>query len=129
MANRDINDISNRELQALFRNILATIDNEVRKEFQRSGTYPKTGKKYKKLPNRSAGPMESPATQTGNYHNSYKSEHNYNNLKLKIGNTAQYSKFLEYGTKYMEKREGYKKALSTVNLSDIVDSKLRAFFR
>jgi hypothetical protein len=126
---KDINNISKREIEALFRNILASIDKEIRKEFIRSGSYPKTGRKYKGLPNRSSAPLESPARQFGRYHNSYKSQHQYSSLKLQIGNTAFYSKFLEYGTKYMQKREGYKKAFNKVDLVKLVDTKLKTFFR
>lgn len=60
---------------------------------------PKSGIKYRNLPNRSSAPGEYPAKQTGNLGDSVKSTVSGLTMKLGYSKRANYGRYLELGTK------------------------------
>lgn len=63
----------------------------------------KTGRQYKSLPNRSSAPFQAPATQTGRLARSVEYVSNGAD-RLEVGDTVDYGKFLEDGTRRMKPR-------------------------
>jgi len=118
---------TNNEIKALFRNIAFTIGNEIRLEYEKSGEYTKHGIKYKNLPNRSSAPFESPALQSGNLHSKIDVE--YKDKVLSVGSDVKYLKYLELGTKKMKPRNGLEIAYNNIDILDIIDKKVKLFFR
>lgn len=119
---------SDKEIKALFRNILFDIGNSIRLEYEKSGKYTKSGIKYKNLPNRSSAPFESPAIQSENLHS--KIDVNViGDKEVKIGSNVKYLKFLELGTNKMQPRNGLEIALKKTNIIKIIDTKIERFFR
>jgi phage gpG-like protein len=119
--------IDEREVQALFRNILYTIGNEVRREYEQSGEYTKHGIQYKNLPNRSSSPYESPAKQSGNLHSNI--DVVANSQEVKIGSNVPYLKFLELGTNKMQPRNGLDIAFNRLDIIAIIDNKINQLWR
>jgi phage gpG-like protein len=120
---------TDRELQALFRNIAYSIGNEIRYEYEKSGDYKKHGIKYKHLPKRSSKPFESPAKQSGNLHSKIDVDYNQSSKVLKVGSNVKYLKFLELGTKKMLPRNGLEIAYKKIDIENIIDKKLKSFFK
>lgn len=117
-----------REIEALFRNILFTIGNEIRLEYEKSGEYSKHGIKYPNLPNRSSKPYEAPALQSGKLHSNIDVDV-IKDSEVKIGSDIEYLKYLELGTKKMLPRNGLEIALNKTNISKIIDDKIKRFWR
>ena len=117
-----------REIEALFRNILFTIGNEIRLEYEKSGEYSKHGIKYPNLPNRSSKPYEPPALQSGKLHSNIDVDV-IKDSEVKIGSNIEYLKYLELGTKKMLPRNGLEIALNKTNISKIIDDKIKRFWR
>jgi phage gpG-like protein len=120
---------TNSETDAFFSNIAFSIGNEVRKEFERSGSYTKSGNKYPNLPNRSSSPYQSPATQSGKLHDSILVEYDRHSKVVKVGSNVPYMKWLEEGTKKMKQREGLKQAFENTDIISIIDDNVQRFFR
>jgi phage gpG-like protein len=116
-----------REIEAVIRRIKYKIGNEIRKEYENSGEYSKTGIKYPNLPNRSSAPYEPPAKQSGNLHS--KIDVKLHNNGVMVGSDVKYLKYLELGTKKMVKRDGLNIAYKKLNITKIIDDILVKFFR
>jgi phage gpG-like protein len=116
-----------REIEAVIRNIKFTIGNNIRQEYEQSGEYTKTGIKYPNLPHRSSAPYESPTKQSGNLHS--KIDVKLHNNGVMVGSDVKYLKYLELGTKKMVKRDGLEIAYKKLNITKIIDDILVKFFR
>ena len=116
-----------REIEAVIRNIKYTIGNNIRKEYENSGEYTKSGIKYPNLPNRSSTPYESPSKQSGNLHS--KIDVKLYNDGVKVGSNVSYLKYLELGTKKMIKRDGLNIAYKKQDITKIIDNILVKVFR
>jgi len=115
------------EIEAVIRNIKFTIGNNIRKEYENSGEYSKSGIKYPNLPNRSSAPYEPPAKQSGNLHS--KIDVKLYNGGVKVGSDVSYLKYLELGTKKMIKRDGLNIAYKKQDITKIIDNILVKVFR
>ena len=116
-----------KEIQAVIRNIKYTIGNNIRKEYENSGEYTKSGIKYPNLPNRSSAPYESPSKQSGNLHSKIDVE--LYNGGVMVGSDVKYLKYLELGTRKMKPRNGLEIAYKKIDITKIIDNILVKVFR
>lgn len=119
--------ISDREIAAMFRNIQWRVGNEVRKEFERSGKYTKSGIKYPNLPYRSSKPFQSPRSQSGNLHSKIDVE--VDKDMVLVGSDVHYLKYLEEGTRKMQPRQGLNQAYENTDIVGIIDDIVKQVFR
>ncbi len=75
---------------------------------------PKTGKKYKKLPNRSSAPGEPPADQSGALVRSITSRFDRATFSVTVSAGTFYAYWLEFGTRNMAARPFLTAALGSV---------------
>ena len=116
-----------REIEAVIRNIKFTIGNNIRKEYENSGEYSKTGIKYPNLPHRSSAPYEPPAKQSGNLHSKIDVE--LYNGGVMVGSDVKYLKYLELGTRKMKPRNGLEIAYKKIDITKMIDDILVNIFR
>jgi hypothetical protein len=116
-----------REIEAVIRRIKYKIGNEIRKEYEKSGEYTKTGIKYPNLPHRSSAPYEPPTKQSGNLHSKINVE--LYNGGVMVGSDVKYLKYLELGTKKILPRNGLEIAYKKLNITKIIDDILVKFFK
>ena len=99
---KNLNDSIKREMArkgAMATNTLRNVELEV---LSKGGS----GKKYKRLPNRSSAPGETPAPQSGNLRQDWNDETliEGNRVTSRLKSNVKYSGWLEDGTKKMAKR-------------------------
>lgn len=99
---KNLNDSIKREMArkgAMATNTLRDVELEV---LSKGGS----GKKYKRLPNRSSAPGETPAPQSGNLRQDWNDETliEGNRVTSRLKSNAKYAGWLEDGTKKMAKR-------------------------
>jgi len=101
-AKRALNDSPDKFLKGAFR-AMRKIGRNRRDYIRELLLLPKSGKKYRNLPNRSSAPGEAPANQFGKLRKSatYTA---YRYDYLAFGVKAYYGKFLEYGTEKIKPR-------------------------
>ena len=99
---KNLNDSIKREMArngAMATNTLRNVELEV---LSKGGS----GKKYKRLPNRSSAPGETPAPQSGNLRQDWNDETliEGNRVTSRLKSNVKYAGWLEDGTKKMAKR-------------------------
>ena len=99
---KNLNDSIKREMArkgAMATNTLRNVELEV---LSKGGS----GKKYKRLPNRSSAPGETPAPQSGNLCQDWNDETliEGNRVTSRLKSNVKYARWLEDGTKKMAKR-------------------------
>ena len=99
---KNLNDSIKREMArkgAMATNTLRKVELEV---LSKGGS----GKKYKRLPNRSSAPGETPAPQSGNLRQDWNDETliEGNRVTSRLKSNVKYARWLEDGTKKMAKR-------------------------
>jgi HK97 gp10 family phage protein len=99
---KNLNDSIKREMArkgAMATNTLRNVELEV---LSKGGS----GKKYKRLPNRSSAPGETPAPQSGNLRQDWNDETliEGNRVTSRLKSNVKYARWLEDGTKKMAKR-------------------------
>lgn len=99
---KNLNDSIKREMArkgAMATNTLRNVELEV---LSKGGS----GKKYKRLPNRSSAPGETPAPQSGNLRQDWNDETliEGNRVPSRLKSNVKYAGWLEDGTKKMAKR-------------------------
>lgn len=99
---KNLNDSIKREMArkgAMATNTLRNVELEV---LSKGGS----GKKYKRLPNRSSAPGETPAPQSGNLRQDWNDETliEGNRVTSRLKSNVKYAVWLEDGTKKMAKR-------------------------
>ena len=99
---KNLNDSIKREMArngAMATNTLRNVELEV---LSKGGS----GKKYKRLPNRSSAPGEAPAPQSGNLRQDWNDETliEGNRVTSRLKSNVKYAGWLEDGTKKMAKR-------------------------
>lgn len=99
---KNLNDSIKREMArkgAMATNTLRNVELEV---LSKGGS----GKKYKRLPNRSSAPGETPAPQSGNLRQDWNDETliEGNRVTSHLKSNVKYARWLEDGTKKMAKR-------------------------
>lgn len=99
---KNLNDSIKREMArngAMATNTLKNVELEV---LSKGGS----GKKYKRLPNRSSAPGETPAPQSGNLRQDWNDETliEGNRVTSRLKSNVKYAGWLEDGTKKMAKR-------------------------
>ena len=99
---KNLNDSIKREMTrkgAMATNTLRNVELEV---LSKGGS----GKKYKRLPNRSSAPGETPAPQSGNLRQDWNDETliEGNRVTSRLKSNVKYAGWLEDGTKKMAKR-------------------------
>ena len=127
MPNSNNNLPSSNEIQAMFRNIKYTIGNNIRLEYEKSGSYSKSGIKYHNLSNRSSAPYQSPSKQSGNLHSQIDVE--VYDGGVMVGSNVEYLKYLELGTHKMKPRNGLSIAYQKQDIIGIIDNIVKKVFR
>lgn len=118
---------TNKETKRFLNRLNHVVANSIQREAYRSGTYTKSGIKYKSLPNRSSAPYESPARQSGTLHDAL--DNNIKGNTIEIFTNVPYHIFLEKGTKYMEPRPLLPTAFNNANLDKVINKEIDKFLR